>query len=419
MTKLIALTVLSVLAAGCAMAPASDPPRRDAAVAQRQILLTVAQANSAAGLLGAPSKRYLRRRAYGPTPSVERTLNQLATEYDIQRIEGWPIPSLNVYCEVFEIPAGVTVEEAIARLTDDSRIDLVQRMNLFETLLDKYNDPYIDFQSAVVQLDVEQAHELATGKDVLVAVIDSAVDDSHPDLRGRIGINRDLVDSPRYRRQGEVHGTAIAGVIASAVNNREGIIGVAPDVTIAALRACWPMAADSSAAQCSSFSLAQALQMALSLQPEIINLSLAGPFDPLLSRLLDEAIRQGIVVVAADPELDGQARGFPASHSNVIAAHSISSKGHEASRYLLAAPGREIITTTPDSGYSFLSGNSLAAAHVSGVIALLMERDSGLSTDEIARLLADTTVQSPVGESINACRALETLAQSRVCGSRD
>ena len=144
-----------------------------------------------------------------------------------------------------------------------------------------------------------------------IAIIDSAVDGDHPDLRGRVRLARNLVAEHPLARNGEIHGTAIAGIIASAVNNREGIIGVAPDVSIAALRACWAVAEDGLAAQCSTFSLARALEVALGLDPNVINLSLAGPDDPLLSRLLDRVIERGIVVVTAHPASAESSRRVP------------------------------------------------------------------------------------------------------------
>ena len=171
-------------------------------------------------------------------------------------------------------------------------------------------------------MEVERAHELATGRGVSIAIIDSAIDGDHPDLRGRVRLARNLVADHPLARNGEIHGTAIAGIIASAVNNREGIIGVAPDVSIAALRACWAVVDDGLAAQCSSFSLAQALEVALGLQPNVINLSLAGPDDPLLSRLLDRAIERGIVVVTAHPASAASSLAFPSSHPRVLTAHS-------------------------------------------------------------------------------------------------
>ena len=284
------------------------PPSLGAA---RQIFVTVRQpATLAAGLTGAPNQRYLQRR-YGPSPSVDRVLTQLAHEHDLRRVEGWPIQSLDVYCEVLTVPDGRDVADVLAALSRDPRVDLAQRMNLFNTQAAKYDDPYLELQSAASAMEVERAHELATGRGVSIAIIDSAVDADHPDLRGRVQLARNLVADHQLARNGEIHGTAIAGIIASAVNNREGIIGVAPDVSIAALRACWAVVDDGLAAQCSTFSLAQALEVALGLQPNVINLSLAGPDDPLLSRLLDRAIERGIVVVTAHPASAESSRRVP------------------------------------------------------------------------------------------------------------
>jgi subtilisin family serine protease len=274
-------------------------------------------------------------------------------------------------------------------------------------------------------MDVEQAHQLATGRGVSIAIIDSAVDGSHPDLRGRVRIARNLAEREPIAHGGEVHGTAIAGIIASAVNNNEGIIGVAPDVSIAALRACWAVAENSLAAQCSSFTLARALEVALSLNPNVINMSLAGPADPLLSRLLDEVIERGIIVVAAHAETGEGSHAFPASHPKVLSAHS--SAAYPAatlaapdtlagpSVYSVGAPATEVLTTTPGAKYAFLTGNSLAAAHTAGVVALLMEREPQLDVERIAALLTGTTIYSAGSASINACRALERLTGTGPC----
>ncbi len=264
-------------------------------------------------------------------------------------------------------------------------------------------------------MEVEQAHQLATGRGVSIAIIDSAIDGSHPDLRGRVRLTRNLAERQPIAHGGEVHGTAIAGIIASAVNNSEGIIGVAPDVSIAALRACWAVAEDSLAAQCSSFSLARALEIALDLNPNVINMSLAGPADPLLSRLLDEAIARGIIVVAAQAETNESDHAFPASHPKVLSAHSSAVPPLTPSRYGLGAPATEVLTTTPGAKYAFLTGNSLAAASIAGVVALLMEKERTLDVERIAALLTDTTTFSAGGASVNACHALERLTETSFC----
>jgi len=414
----LALVLAAAMLAGCASSTGSRPDQSAEATEQttsRQILVTVRQpATLAAGLTGAPNQRYLQRR-YGPSPTVDRVLTQLAHEHDLRRVEGWPIQSLDVYCEVLSVPEGRDVAEVIAALNRDSRVDRAQRMNLFTTQTTKYDDPYLELQSAATEMEVEQAHELATGRGVSIAIIDSGIDGNHPDLRGRVRLTRNLVTEHPAARGGEIHGTAIAGVIASAVNNREGIIGVAPDVSIAALRACWAISEDGPAAQCSSFSLARALELALGLQPNLINLSLSGPDDPLLSRLLDRVIERGIVVVTAYPATSESSYAFPSSHPRVLTAHSSKVRVNSDSPFTLAAPATEVLTTTPGAGYAFLSGNSLAAAHTTGVIALLMERQPDIDAERIAAILTATTTYSAGTASINACRAVARLAGAEPC----
>jgi len=414
-----ALAVLAVTALLAACASSSVQTEQSAAAveqaASRQILVTVRQpATLAAGLTGAPNQRYLQRR-YGPSPSVDRILTQLAHEHDLRRVEGWPIQSLDVYCEVLTVEGDRDIADVLSRLNGDPRVDLAQRMNLFTTQTAKYDDPYLDLQSAATALEVEEAHELATGRGVSIAIIDSAVDADHPDLRGRVKVARNLATEHPLTRGGEVHGTAVAGIIASAVNNHEGIIGVAPDVSIAALRACWAVGASGVAAQCSSFSLAQALELALGLDANVINLSLAGPEDPLLSRLLDRVIERGIVVVTAHPSTPESSQAFPSSHPRVLTAHSSLVAVHSDSPYTLAAPANEVLTTTPGAGYAFLSGNSLAAAHTTGVIALMKERQPDIDAERIAAILTATTTYSGGRASINACRAVARLAGAGSC----
>ena len=418
---LFACTQSSPVRPTTAPAPASGSSTRSTAAeiettgTARQILVTVRQAATvAAGLTGAPNQRYLQRR-YGPSPSVDRVLTQLAHEHDLRRVEGWPIQSLDVYCEVLTVPDGRDVAEVLAALKRDPRVDLAQRMNLFSTQAARYDDPYLELQSAATTMDVAGAHELATGRGVSIAIIDSGIDGDHPDLRGRVRLARNLVTDHPIARNGEVHGTAVAGIIASAVNNREGIIGVAPDVSIAALRACWAVGEDGVAAQCTSFSLARALELALGLQPNVINLSLAGPDDPLLSRLLDRVIERGIVVVTAHPASAESSLAFPSSHPRVFTAHSSLVAVNSDSPYTLAAPADEVLTTTPGASYAFLTGNSLAAAHTTGVIALLMERQPDLDSERIAAILTATTTYSAGSASINACRAVARVAGTASC----
>jgi len=133
--------------------------------------------------------------------------------------------------------------------------------------------------------------------------------------------------------------------------------------------------------------------------------------------LLDEVLRRGIVVVAAAPaELRAQT-GFPASHAGVIAARSMSGNPIDGAPHALPAPGHDVLTTTPNAGYAFLSGNSLAAAHVSGVIALLLERAPALDAGRLALVLGESSDHPAPVRSISACRALLSLTGTARCRS--
>jgi subtilisin family serine protease len=198
-------------------------------------------------------------------------------------------------------------------------------------------------------------------------VIDSMVDASQPDLAGQIQTSQDFVlDHPRVPEQ---HGTGVAGIIAAVADNHIGIAGVAPHARLMALRACWQEG--SAGAVCDTLSLAKALYFAIGHNAQVINLSLSGPRDPLLGRLIDMALARGAVVVGAlDPKApDG---GFPASHAGVIA---VTDDPASPIAGAVVAPGREAPTTQPGGRFAFVSGSSYAAAHVSGLFALMREHD--------------------------------------------
>mgnify|MGYP001814673672 CR=1 FL=1 len=399
--RLITVIVLCSWLAGCAGVTtigSSDEAAQDAA-AQRILVTTLQVSDLAMPQLGDPGAFYLRRRGYGPLPNVNRTLDRIAAEYDIRRVDGWYIASIGQYCEVYELRPGQSVDELIDRIGEDPRVEIVQTMNLFETQGVVYDDPLAAMQPALSTLAIESAHEHATGQGVTVAVIDSTVDRRHQEFRGRVLSQLDLVNRNNTQRA-EVHGTAVAGIISSAANNGTGIVGVAPDSGIASLRACWTVDDANGRAVCSSFTLAQAIETAIRLEADVINLSLAGPDDALLSELIDAAIAQDIIVVSALPSESGAE--FPASHASVIAVESSERPGASLTPNLVRAPGAEIMSTAPNNSYAFFSGNSMSAAYVAGVSALIRERKPGISAAEVLDVLTRTGTD----RSVNACRAI-------------
>ncbi|MGI9258084.1 MAG: S8 family peptidase, partial [Gammaproteobacteria bacterium] len=353
------IVIIASALAGCASVATRDSRNDGAMQAATRILVTIPHSGSSTQQqLGDPGSFYLRRRGYGPSPGVNRTLDRIADDYDLRRVDGWHIASIDQYCEVYEVRGQQSSAELIERISTDPRVELAQPMNYFETQGVLYDDPLANLQPALTTLAIHEAHEMATGQGITVAVIDSFVDRRHLEFRGRVLEQLDLVDSPG-RTRGEIHGTAVAGVIGSAANNGTGIVGVAPDSAIASLRACWTVDDATGRAQCSSFSLAQALEFAIQLGVDVINLSLVGPEDPLLRELLHAATDNDIIVVSASPTDDQSDRNFPSSHSAVIAvASSNTSLGDDADN-VLRAPGAEVMSTMPNNRYGFFSGHSM------------------------------------------------------------
>ncbi len=336
-----------------------------------------------------------------------RVAAQLAREHGLAMISDWPMPLLGVDCFVMTVPPDQSPARIAQDLSHDARVSWAQLMNVYRA--QGHNDPLFAMQPAARDWQLAALHETVTGRHVRVAVIDSSVERSHPDLLGQIELDEDFVAG--RGAPAESHGTAVAGIIAAQADNGIGIVGVAPQARVLAIRACWQQAIESTL--CSSLSLAQALQFAITHDARVINLSLSGPPDQLLARLLDVALVRGIAVVAA-VDRDVPDGGFPAAHPGVIAVTDDRRGASLSTR--VSAPGRDIPTTLTGARWGVVSGASYAAAHVSGLLALLREaRDRReLATFTVVAVGARDLVLLPDGR-IDACASLSRVAGSCSC----
>ncbi len=404
----IAAAALCITGALSNASAATSPDSMDSA-AERLIVVTVADdVHILQGRVGSTPRGYDGLQRYSTGGPALATMKSIANDYRLTQVAAWPIPLLKVHCAVFEIPKEATRAAVLEALKAEPRVRLAQPMGVFETRSETYNDPYVGLQSGFRQLDVADAHGLSRGDGVRVAVIDTGVDVAHPDLANKVVAARNLVDANAEQFRRDRHGTEVAGVIAALANNHLGIVGVAPGVHLIALKACWQLTDDSDNARCNSFTLAKAISAAIDLRSQVVNLSLGGPTDPLLAQLVATGIQRGIVFVGA---ASGATSGFPQDVPGVLAVAA--SEAGASTDHWLHAPGREILTLLPSGHYDFASGSSLAVAHVTGTVALLLARHPRLGSAEIYNLLDRTSspilADEPEMRSINACAALASV----------
>jgi hypothetical protein len=334
-----------------------------------------------------------------PPPGARRRAEAIARRQGLTVLASWPLPSLGLDCYVMRIAPGGDRAQVLARLADDRRVQWAQAMQVFEVL--GAGDPLYAAQPTASRWHLRELHRIATGRDVLVAQIDSGVALDHPDLQGQVALARNFVPGDGY--PAESHGTEVAGIIVASADNGLGMAGVAPQARLLALRACWQLAVGG--ARCSSFSLAQALQFALHAKARVINLSLTGPRDELLSRLIDAALARGSTVVAA-VDVAAADGGFPASRPGVLAVASDDGACPLAAG--LRAPGTSVPTTTPPRGWGMVSGASFAAAQVSGLSALMLQLAPALTPAQVAGALRASAVAGGSAQAgrVDACSAL-------------
>ena len=310
---------------------------------------------------------------------------ELAGAYGLDQVGAFPLASLGVQCIVFQVSENRLLDNVLAQLTADPRVESVQQNQFFQGLAALAGDPYASLQYGPHAIHADRAHTWATGRGVRVAIVDTGVDTNHPDLTDRVVKAINFVEGGERTFTSDYHGTAVAGVIGARADNGTGIYGIAPDADLLAVKACWHRRIGSPEAWCSSWTLAKAIDFAIVERIQVLNLSLSGPPDPLLRRLIVKAVNeQNITVVAAVMEREDPAQSFPANLPTVIAVIASDAQGRVRARTgkgptLLAAPGVEVLTTVPNGAYDFLTGSSFATAHVSGIVALLLQANPQLS----------------------------------------
>jgi major intracellular serine protease len=241
------------------------------------------------------------------------------------------------------------------------------------------------------------------GEGIVVAVIDTGIDTDHPDLKDRIiggrNFTTDFQGDPDLFEDNNGHGTHVSGTI-SASFNQQGVAGVAPKARILSLKALTGEGAGNYDWIINAINFAVDWRGPQEERVRVICMSLGGPSDvPEMHQAIQHAIQQNIsVVVAAGNEGDGEEGTFeyayPGAYNEVISVGAVTMDlklAHFTNTHNeidLVAPGVEVMSTYPDNKYAKLSGTSMAAPHIAGALALIIN----LSENEFNRKLSEAEV---------------------------
>jgi len=253
-------------------------------------------------------------------------------------------------------------------------------------------------QYMLEKLKISDIHRLVRGANVAIAVIDSEIDVTHPDLEGAVTKRFDAVGAPE---KPHAHGTGMAGAIAA----HQRLLGTAPAARLLAVHAFSTTAAT---AESTTFNILKGINWSVQESVRIINMSFAGPRDPSLERALKATYDKGIVLIAAAGNAGPKSPPlFPGAIPFVIAvtATDVDDKLFTAAnrgKYIsVAAPGVDILVPAPEGEYQMTTGTSVAAAEVSGIVALLLERNPKLTPADIRRILTASAKRLAPGERDN------------------
>jgi subtilisin family serine protease len=345
-----------------------------------------------------------------PNTMPAATVDAVQRRFRLTRLDVQPIPLIGSTFYRFRIPDRSNVPAVVRSLEGDRRVASAQPNYLYTLQQDStaaggantetktetktetmpaakptsYGDPA---QYAVAKMRLQDAHAIAKGGNIKIAVIDSGIDADHPELAGAVAGSFDTLKPPFTPH---AHGTAIAALIAG----HSRLMGSAPAASILAVRAFDPAA---SGAEATTFNILKGIDWSVAQRANIINMSFAGPADPAIHRALEAAHKKGVVLIAAAGNAGEKSPPlYPAADPNVIAVTATDAtdqlfKGSNRGRHIaVAAPGVDILIAVPNGGYEISTGTSYSAAEVSGIVALALQRKADLTPVAVRNLLLST-----------------------------
>jgi subtilisin family serine protease len=336
-----------------------------------------------------------------PETEPQTLEDTIAAAFSLEVIERQPLVLLGARIVRLRIPDQRDVSTVVAALAADPRVAEPQPNYVYhkqQGVAPERESPIagqdLSMQYALVKLGAVEALTLADGSGTRVAIIDSGIERDHDDLKAATVEEFDAVAKDARRQPApplkDPHGTAIAGIIAA-----KGVTyGIAPKSRLLSVRA-FSSGIAGEAALATTMRILRGLDWAIAQRARVINMSFAGPKDRYLERAIAATIaRGGLVVAAAGNGGERAGPAYPAAYDKVIAVTAIDTddklyrKANRGDYVTVAAPGVDIFAPALKNAHDIHSGTSFAAAYVSGVLALMLEREPDLTLDAARLALA-------------------------------
>ncbi|MEX2245460.1 MAG: Ig-like domain-containing protein [Dehalococcoidia bacterium] len=299
---------------------------------------------------------------------------------------------------------GQSVDEALASLRADPNVEFAEAEQVVSAAATPNDAHYAAYQWNLPQIELPAAWDITTGGSPgpIVAVVDTGVDSTHPELSGKLVAGRNIIAGNSNTADDNFHGTFVAGIIAANTNNGAGVAGV-----------CWtcrimPVKVLDSSGQGTNFNVAQGIDWAVANGAKVVNLSLgSSSSDSAMQTAVNNAWTAGVVVVAASGN-SNSAVLYPAAYANSVAVGATVegsarwSSSNYGAQLDVVAPGADVISTMCNcagyaGGYGIGSGTSFAAPHVAGVVALLIASGVTDKTQIVSQLTSTATDIAPAG----------------------
>lgn len=338
------------------------------------------------GMVESAPGRFLVRFRDGLAADTRCSIN---TGYGCRQMES--IPGIDV--AILTVPKNRSLDEILGLYQRHPHVEFAEPDFIAHTALTPSDPLFESHQHSLRTVGAPEAWRVTTGNaDVALAVLDTGVEYTHPDLAGRLMEGFDFIRNSGRPHDDHGHGTGVAGIIGAATNNGRGIAGITWHNPLLPVRV---LGRDGSGTYSA---IAKGLVYAADRGARVINLSLGGARNSsTLRQAVEYAHRKQAVIVAAAGNADGPVL-YPAAFPDVIAVAAVDDEDRRAnySNYgpevSVSAPGNNIWSTTIGGGYRPHSGTSFAAPMVAGLAGLILGVRPRLGPREVRRIIEESAL---------------------------